>query len=224
MFFTTVDRQFVDEKLVMKSTDDEGRFRVLMTGDRDRGIRQSFSYYISAGDARSTAFQVTVDEAPSASVTRLDFEYPAYTTLPPRSDESGNINAWEGTLVRLTAASTVPVAKALIQFSDDAAFTAKGEEVSLRIDGNSLTGEFTLNPRKDGSFPAFYRIYVEDERKAVDPEPTVYSIQVRRDQAPVVSLLIRHGTSKSRPMQLFHCWLKLRIRTSCWQMSVYISP
>jgi hypothetical protein len=109
--------------------------------------------------------------------------------LPPRSDTSGNIDAWENSDIRIQASTNVPVKTAILQFSDDAAFSVKAEELPMTIHEQELTLNFKLTPREDGSFPAFYRIAVRDAQDNADPDPTVYSILGRRDQAPVIRLL-----------------------------------
>ncbi|MEZ6063309.1 MAG: hypothetical protein R3C19_23425 [Planctomycetaceae bacterium] len=189
VLFTTADRRFVNEALVMQPTDDERRFSVLMVGEADRGIRQDLTYHIVAGDATSEEYTITVDQPPRAEVTAVEFRYPDYMDLPPRQSDSADIEAWEGSVVSLTAQSSVPVDSAAVRFSDDAAFSAHGEEVGLKINGTTLTGRFELIARDDGTFPAFYRIEVEDDAGRTDPSPTVHRIRVRQDQAPVVKLL-----------------------------------
>ena len=187
--FTTDDQRFVDEQLKMRPTEDNGRFQVVMVGEQDRGVRQSLTYQIIAGDASSEIFAVTVQQPPTSSVVQVNYEYPSYMNLPARSDNSGNIDAWQETRIAITAESTVPVETALLQFSDDASFSVKGEELPMTIRERQLSCAFTLQSREDGSFPAYYRIMVTDAEKTADPDPVVYSIKARRDEAPVVRLL-----------------------------------
>ena len=189
VLFTTQDQTYVDEKLTMSAADDSGRYRVNMVGDSDRGLRQNFIYRVVAGDAASESFEVVVDEPPTANVSLLEYAYPEYMSLPDRSTENGNIDAWEGTDVFITAETNVPVRLAILKFSDDSGFTVPAEEFSLTPDGNQLSGRLRLQIRDDGSSPKYYRIDVTDVDGRTDPQPTVYSIRIRPDKAPVVKLL-----------------------------------
>ncbi|MCP4513221.1 MAG: hypothetical protein GY826_43245 [Fuerstiella sp.] len=189
VIYSTRDQRFVDEKLAMHATEDHGRFRVLMLGDGERGLRQSLTYQVIAGDATSDLFHVTVDQPPTANVTQLSYSYPDYMALPPRTSEDGNIDAWEDSIIELTAEANVPVAAARLVFSDDPTFDTPAEEVPLTITGKELFGRFPVELREDGTSPGFYQIQLEDQKGQIDPRPTVYSVNVRPDQPPIVKLL-----------------------------------
>ncbi len=188
VLYSTEDRRFVDEPLIMRTTDDPHRFQATMIGEGDRGLRQNFSYRVVAGDATSDTFSIVVEQPPTAQVVEVRYEYPDYMGLPNRTDASGTIEAWEGSTVTITAESSVRVETALLQLSDEAAFKAKGEEVRMDIRDRTLTAKLTLNVREDGTAPKFYRIQVFDAEGHSDPEPVVYALEIRRDQAPVVKL------------------------------------
>ncbi|MFM8474627.1 MAG: hypothetical protein ACKOEO_02385, partial [Planctomycetaceae bacterium] len=189
LLYTTSDRRFVDESLSLQPTDDSGRFHVIMTGENHRGVRQDFKYRIVAGDAVSETFQISVRQPPSARVTEVRCEYPEYMNLPPRSDASPAITAWQDTRVTVTAEADRPLKQAVLQLSDDPAFSSKGEEVSVTIDHTQLTASWNLTVRENGSTPKFYRIAVTDTEGQTDPQPAVHPIDVRIDQPPVVRLL-----------------------------------
>jgi collagen type III alpha len=188
VLFTTEDRRFVDEPLPMRATDDPHRFRAMMIGDGDRGLRQNFTYHVVAGDAVSETFSIVVDQPPTAQVVEVRYKYPDYMAMPDRTDASGTIEAWEGSTVTILAESSVPVQTAVLQLSDEASFKAKGEELRMEIIDRSLKTQLTLNAREDGSLPKFYRIQVFDADGHSDPDPVVYAMEIRRDQAPVVKL------------------------------------
>jgi collagen type III alpha len=189
LLFTTADRRFVDQPLTMRATEDPQRFEVVMIGEGDRGIRQSFQYQIVAGDASSDVYFITVDQPPTARVVQVDYRYPAYMSLPERSDSSGTIEAWEGSTVTIHAESNMPIASAVLQLSDEPTFKTRGEEVSVSIRETQLSVELTLDAREDGSLPKYYRIQVYDADGNADPEPVVYGMEIRRDQPPVLRLL-----------------------------------
>ena len=117
VLFSTEDQRSVDEPLQMHLTDDEHRFRVLMVGEGDRGVRQNLQYRVVAGDASSEVFTITVDQPPTARVTEVRYKYPDYMHLPERVDPSGAIEAWEDTTVTILAESSVPVVVASLQLS-----------------------------------------------------------------------------------------------------------
>ncbi|MFN9717222.1 MAG: hypothetical protein ACK58L_00915 [Planctomycetota bacterium] len=188
VLYSTEDRRFVDEPLLMRTTDDPHRFHATMIGEGDRGLRQNFTYRVVAGDATSESFSIVVEQPPTAQVVEVHYEYPDYMGLPDRTDASGTIEAWEGSNVSILAESSQPIQTALLQLSDDAAFKAKGEEVRMEIRDRSLEARLELKAREDGTFPKFYRIQVFDAEGHSDPEPVVYALEIRRDQAPVVKL------------------------------------
>ncbi|MEZ6130707.1 MAG: hypothetical protein R3C59_18630 [Planctomycetaceae bacterium] len=187
--FTTVDNTYVDQPSTMQPTENEGRFQTLMTGEGERGLRQSFSYHVVAGDASSETFQVIVNQPPSANVTHVAYDYPDYMRLPDHQSQNGNLVVWEGTQVTLTAEANVPLQTAVLKFSDTASFETPAEEVPLTVDGTSVTGQVTLELREDQTSPKFYRIEVADQEGHTDPQPTVYAVNVRPDRAPVVKLI-----------------------------------
>ncbi|MCA9035641.1 MAG: hypothetical protein KDA91_10945, partial [Planctomycetaceae bacterium] len=187
--FTTEDKRFVNERLQMRTTEDPGRYRVLMSGEADRGIRQSFSYQILAGDAASETYTIQVQQPPTAAVTQVDYKYPDYMVLPERSDASGHIDAWEGTELRITAEATQAVTSAMLEFSDDAGFSVRAEELPMVIEDQRLSAEFALTAREDGTFPTHYRIVVTSKEGTIDPDPAVYTIKARRDESPIVRLI-----------------------------------
>jgi collagen type III alpha len=189
VLYSTSDRRFVDEPLTMRSTDDEHRFQILMVGDGDRGIRQDMTYRIEAGDAMSDTFAITVEQPPTARVTEVHYNYPAYMDLPERSDSAGAIEAWEGTTLTVLAESSELVSEAVLQMSDDAAFSVRGEELQMKIDDTQLSVDWTLTQREDNTFPSFYRIQVTNLEGHKDLDPVVYSVDVRRDAPPVVKLI-----------------------------------
>ncbi len=189
VLYSTSDRRFVDEPLPMRTTDDEHRFRILMIGDGDRGIRQDMTYRIEAGDTRSETFTVTVEQPPTARVTEVRYEYAAYMSLPERTDSAGAIEAWEDTTLTIQAEASETVREAVLQMSDDAAFSARVEELQMVITGTLLSTKWKLTRREDNTFPKFYRIQVTNPEGHKDLEPVVYPVDVRRDQPPILKLI-----------------------------------
>ncbi|MFM7831054.1 MAG: hypothetical protein ACKPJD_04655, partial [Planctomycetaceae bacterium] len=189
VLYTTADRRFVDEPLRMQPGQDQQRFTAVLTGEANRGVRQNLQYRITAGDAISDTWNITVIQPPTAHVTAVRYQHPEYMQLPDRTEQVGAIATWQDTTVTITAESTAPVRNAVLQFSDDATFSTKAEEASMVVSGTTLTGKWKLEERSDKSFPKYYRVFAEDSEGRSDPEPPVYPIQVRRDERPVVRVL-----------------------------------
>ena len=189
VLYSTLDRRFVDEPLTMRATDDEHRFQILMVGDSNRGIRQDLTYRIEADDATSESYTITVEQTPTARVTEIHYVYPAYMDLPDRTDPTGAIDAWEDTTLTLEAESSEPARDAVLQMSDDSAFSVRGEELPMAIDDTKLSVNWKLTRREDGTFPKFYRIQVTDPAGQKDLEPAVYPVDIRRDQPPTLKLI-----------------------------------
>ena len=189
LFYSTEDRRFVDEPLTLQPTDDEHRFEASLAGEQNRGLRQNLTYFVRAGDASSQVFTITVVQPPAATLNSVTYQYPGYMQLPEHSSTDAAIRTWEDTVISLQATSNVPLRDAVLQLSDDPEFPGGLEEISLSISGLEITGKWQIAARSDGSFPAFCRIQVTDKEGAQNPSPTVYPIEVRRDQPPVVRLL-----------------------------------
>ncbi|MGH7201581.1 MAG: hypothetical protein ACREJB_13305 [Planctomycetaceae bacterium] len=107
-----------------------------------------------------------------------------------RSQQSGHIDAYEGTSVRVTATANMPVSSASIRFSDTEDASRKAEEIRMHIeDGTRLTAEWELKFRSDGSHPKFYRIVCRNKSGQVDPEPALQRVTIRPDLPPEIELL-----------------------------------
>ncbi len=191
LLYTTADRRFVEEPVVMRDTDEgRHRYRCILSGENGRGLLQATEYQIVAGDAQTSTFRISVVQPPSAKVTAVRYDYPEYMELEGKTDPTGHIDAWEGTAVTLTAKANMPLTSATLQFADDAEATNKAEEIPLQIiDGTTLRGEWRLKLRSDGTYPHHYRIQCKNERGDTDPEPTLYNVTIRPDEPPEVTLL-----------------------------------
>ncbi|MEX1097907.1 MAG: hypothetical protein WED34_17815 [Planctomycetales bacterium] len=194
LYFTTADRRTVDETIEMRPVEEGvARYRALLVGEAGRGIRQNMTYRIEAGDGRSDEYRVAVLQPPSAAVTRVAYDYPAYMGLAPRASEDPRIEAWEGTRVTLAATTNVPVEKAWIEFSDDERFTHRGEELRFQeVSGTSLRHEWALELRPidmQPRSPRFYRIQVQTPKGERDPSPIVHPFHVRPDGPPELRIV-----------------------------------
>ncbi|MBS0263183.1 MAG: hypothetical protein JSS02_14660, partial [Planctomycetes bacterium] len=203
ILFTTADRKYVDEPVKMRrETEGLAKFVGELNGENGKGLLQSLTYRIVAGDARTPEYTINVIQPPSARVDEVQYVYPKYTELGEKTNLGGDLDAWEGTNVTVRATANMPVANARIVLTDTDDRSEKGEEISMQVtDGTSLSATFKLEFRSDGTAPRFYHIRVrtEDQRKDdFDTDATHYAIRVRPDRSPEVAVLDPTG-DLSRP-------------------------
>jgi hypothetical protein len=191
VLYTSADRKLLDEPLALRDTG-EGlrRFRGTLLGEDGRGLRQTLTYRVVAGDARSQEYSVRVVQPPSATMDEVAYQYPKYMGLAEKSETGGAIDGWEGTKVTLKATANMPVASAMALFSDSEDTTVKAEELPLVVTGGTkLAGTWTLSMRSDGTYPKFYRVQVKTDAGHQDPQPALYPVRIRADQPPKIEVL-----------------------------------
>ncbi|MGE0378412.1 MAG: hypothetical protein AB7Q45_23645, partial [Planctomycetaceae bacterium] len=188
--YSTADRRLVDEPITMRETEDGIRqYRGIITGENGRGILQSLTYHVVAGDARSETYTVSVSQPPSATVDEVQYEFPQYMGFRDRVQIGGAIDAWEGTWVSVRATANMPVKSALVMFSDTDDLTQKAEELPVEIEsGTLLTARWQLQIRSDGTYPNFYRLQCRNEAGQTDPTPALLPIKILADQPPQIQL------------------------------------
>ena len=192
LLYTTTDQQFVDEAVAMREVEAGlKRYQCILKGNGGEGLLQGLSYRIVAGDASTKTYNVTVAQPPSAMVDELRYSFPDYMELPPESPSGSNIDTWEGTKIDFAATANMVVESAKLQFSDEAEFPARCEEIRMKVggDGTSITGFWQPIIREDGTYPRFYRIQCRTKDGATDLTPAVHSIQIRPDEKPEITTL-----------------------------------
>ncbi|MFM1905100.1 MAG: hypothetical protein RLZZ440_3000, partial [Planctomycetota bacterium] len=133
--------------------------RAVVVPDESRGLDQSLSLVIKAGDARTDPIRVTVVDAPMLLVRELRYQYPAYTGRQPETIAwQGDIRALEGTKVTIVAEANRALDAAAIDLGCDG---RRDVALSLaRPDCLQGTGTFTLRltpTDRDKPEPAAYR-------------------------------------------------------------------
>lgn len=193
--YTTADHKFVDQVVEMRRIDEASpRFRGVINGENGRGLLQSLTYMVVAGDARSPQYSIQVIQPPSAKVEELHYTFPSYMELAAKTQPGGEIDGWEGATLQLRATTNMPVKAAKLVFTDTDELHAKGEEMRLQIvDGTKLAAEWKLAFRSDGTFPRFYHIECTTPKGETDPDPTQYGIKIRPDLPPEIALLAPTG-------------------------------
>lgn len=206
--YTTDDNQAVDRPVAMRASESGLSFACELPAE-ERGVRRekrgedsllatryspislgvqrNLTYRIEAGDARSRRFTVTVIEAPTISVTRVDYDYPEYTGFFDRTlDGLGDIRAIEGTKMTLHARANGPIEEAYVDFEADGR-----RDLTMQHKDEQARGEFTLALRADRRTPEHtgyvLQMVAPDGRRNRDP--VRHTIDVQPDYGPEIELL-----------------------------------
>lgn len=143
-----------------------------------RDIRNTTSYRFEVGDYRSPTYTITVVHEPILTDVRVTLTPPSYTNGPETTlDQSaGNIQALEGTRVRVEARSNNTLRGAWVQFND------KVRE-PVQFAGRDLS--FNFAALADGR----YKVLLEDSLGFSTRDPLTYTVEVFQDRAPTVDVL-----------------------------------
>jgi collagen type III alpha len=196
LHYTTKDRTFVEERLRLTPLEERPHeFQLLFAGETGAGLTQSVSYFITAGDAVSETYQLSVVLAPSATVDRVEYEYPAYTELEPRVQLTPPIDALEGTQVTLHAdTGGVPVESAVVELLSSDTGRSAHEQIPMTItNGTQLRASWKLGFRNDGTYAREYRIRCQTAEGLSELDPARHPITIRPDVPPEVALLDPQG-------------------------------
>ncbi|MBD3182184.1 DUF4175 family protein [Candidatus Poribacteria bacterium] len=160
-------------------------------------IKENIKYYVSANNAKSPKYEITVMQRPLISSLQLELNYPKYTELSPEilENNSGNIVAPMGTEVTIEISASKDIASAFVVFDSDTQ-TRLG-----KTEDKKSTGSFII--QESGK----YHISITDTDGYTNADPIKYSINVVADQPPRVSILIpgtdiELGSDLSLPLQI----------------------
>ena len=196
LFYTTDDKQIVERSAIMQHSEGGRRFECTLPPG-DAGMQQGLTYRIEAGDARTRDYQLRVLPAPTILVDRVDYSFPAYTRLQPRSvPKRGDVQAVEGTRVTIHARASQRIQTAFIEFDPDiaAANGQRAEVYRMQVNGTDASNasySFPLILAEDRRTPQYssYQLSfltVDDQRS---PQPILHHIRVSRDLAPEIAIL-----------------------------------
>ncbi|MCE9607966.1 MAG: hypothetical protein K8U03_24030 [Planctomycetia bacterium] len=177
-----------DDIAVPLRSDDVLHWSATIPGGSE-GLKQDLYYYVRLGDTESPRYRIRVAATPVITVGRVQYEYPAYTGLPPRIVErQGDLKGLEGTRVVLTAETNQQIRSAFVAFD-----AARNRDVELTPDENKLkaTGSFELALTKDRKRPAHtsYMLRFANIDGQENPKPIEHKIDVTADQAPEVKVI-----------------------------------
>jgi len=143
-----------------------------------RDLRNNMSYRFTAGGHTSPTYTITVVHEPILSDVRVTLTPPAYTGEAPTTlaDNAGNVQALEGTKVKVEARTNNALRAAWVQFDEKAKVAVKHTGPDLSFDFTALT---------DGH----YKVLLEDSLGFATRDPLAYTIEVFQDRAPTVDVL-----------------------------------
>lgn len=147
-----------------------------------KDIRNTTAYYFEASGHKSEKYTITVVHEPILTDVRVTLTPPSYTGEAPSTltENAGNVQALEGTKVRVEARSNNPLRSAFVQF--DVSGTS-GAKQPVKHTGRDIAFDFAA--LADGH----YKVLLEDSLGFSTRSPLAYSIEVFQDHAPSVDVL-----------------------------------
>ena len=173
----------------------QGQRYAAVLPDSARGLDQSVSFTIQAGDTRSEPIRVTLIDAPTLLVRQVRYEFPEYMQ---RESETvawqGDLRAVEGTRVVIIAESNQPLESAWIDFECDGS-----RDLKLKLSASDLTRAtasfvMQMNRERTAAEHASYRLLFQPSgtalvgREQVETEKLEHRIEVQADLAPEISI------------------------------------
>jgi len=159
------------ERAAMVAGADSGLFEITLFG-----VRESTEYFVQSAGVRSEVFDLDVADLPFVERLELEYVFPAYTGVPPKTvEDGGDVAALRGTTVRLRVHPTLSSASGRIVLGE----TGHAELTSAE-DG-TLTGSFVVS--EDG----FYRIDLASAAGTLVKASPQYTIDVLADEPPAVT-------------------------------------
>lgn len=169
VFVRFADRQDWERAPMQPAAGQDSRFEFKLYA-----VRAPLQYYVDAEGTRSGEHSVAVVDLPRIERVRLTYEYPQWTGLEPKVDDtSRDIRAVEGTNVKVEVLADAPLqAPALI---------IDGRTGELSQQGHTSTGAIGVS--KPGRYQIGAR--VADEFVALSEE---YAIEIIPDEKPVIEI------------------------------------
>jgi hypothetical protein len=185
--YSTSDTRVVDRAIVMERPDGSFRYRAVLPEEVD-GFEQDVEYTITAGDARTPTYRVSVSTPPAMVVQSVQYSYPAYTGLGTRTvPGGGDLKALEGTSVTIRALANRDIDDAFVDFDCDGRTDLV---MTVETDGRHATSTFALEMADDGAAPKHdsYQLRFAGDDGQENPRPTRHRIEVLPDTPPEVHI------------------------------------
>jgi len=138
-------------------------------------IGEATDYFVQSSGIRSEVYTIEVIDIPFVERLELEYHFPPYTELPPRTiEDGGDIAVLRGTEVRVRAVPTTETLGGQFVIN---------EETILPMDRQS---DGSLKTRFTVEMNGFYRIDLEDHDGVMITASSQHTIEVLDDQPPVV--------------------------------------
>ncbi|MHC4915701.1 MAG: hypothetical protein ACYTGB_09430 [Planctomycetota bacterium] len=144
-------------------------------------VREAIRFYVHGGDYETDMMRISIVERPFLKRILADYDYPDYAGIPDRPVEGGQLVGLEGTKVKLSFESSMPLKKAVFVLREGKA-EEKREE--FKLDGGTKFGK-ELYLSEDGN----YQIELYEVNGFREAKPERYEIRVTPDDPPEVELL-----------------------------------
>ena len=155
-------------------------------------LAEGLDYYVEAAGVKSPVFTLKVVELPYVKQLDLEYRFPSYTGLAPRTvEDGGDVAALSGTEVRLKIQPTMATGSGRVVMHD-----GTSSPLTANPDG-TLAGSFTASSN------GFYKIELDGpagEKVAASPQ---YAIDILADQSPSVALSRPGRDTDATPVQEF---------------------
>ena len=185
-----------DVQVFFKSESSEAFDRLSMLPDGGDGfellllsVDDNTEYFVESAGIRSATHRIEVADLPYVDRLELEYRFPSYTGLPPRTVEvGGDIAALKGTTVRLRVFPTMltPGGRLLVD----------SQPVEL-VDEGDGTWTSSLTVQTDG----YYQIELARSDGALVPASPQYTIDVLTDQPPSVSFSKPGRDTRASPIE-----------------------
>lgn len=156
-----------------------------------RGVRADLRYSVAAGEAASPWYEARVIDRPFVTGIRLEYNYPEYSGLVPRTvdENSGDITGLAGTRVGVHVRTSKPAARVAL-------VTESGRRVAADREGpRSFRADLLIRENFT------YTIDVEDADGLTNPNPPRYSVVAVRDERPLVRI-VEPGEDRDVPRDM----------------------
>ncbi len=195
--YSSRDGSIVDRDVVMQSIAGdlffEARIPEVASNSADTGITQDLQYMILAGDAETPLYELRVKSAPTIVVSKVEYQYPAYTKLPSRVVElQGDLQAIEGTVATIHGSTSHPLQSAIIDLDYNEKTRLAAQSLSMTIAGETSASyplKMSVAPGSGESRPSNYQLRFTSSNQLASQNPIVHRVEVIRDLAPEVQLL-----------------------------------
>ena len=156
------------------------------------GLDENTDYYVESTGIRSATYRIEVADLPYVEHLELEYRFPTYSGLAPRTVEfGGDIAALRGTVVRVRIFPTMltPGGQLLVD----------GEAVELTDEGDG-TWTASLTVEREG----YYEIALARAGGGLVPASPEYTIDVLTDQPPSVSFSKPGRDERASPVEEFY--------------------